>query len=83
MTTSSKATQEQLEALHGALAAELKKRITEGSATAADLAVALKLLKDNHIEVIPAPNSPIDDLRQSLPFATPAGVRAEEEDMRH
>lgn len=83
MTTSSKATQEQLEALHGALAEELKKRITEGTATAADLSVALKLLKDNHIEVLPTPDNPISKLRDSLPFATPQGVQGEDDEYRH
>jgi len=82
MTKSSKATQEALEGLHGALAELLTQRIREGSATAADLAVARQFLKDNGIDAIPKDGEPLGELVKSLPFASPEGV-AEEEAVRH
>jgi hypothetical protein len=65
----SKAPVTELNALHGALAHEFAKRIREGTATAADLAQARQFLKDNHIEQLAVPGSPISDLAGSLPFA--------------
>lgn len=56
-------------ALHEALARDLLKRIENGSATAADLNVARAFLKDNGIDAVPAPNSPVGDLVANLPFA--------------
>ena len=82
MTKSSKATQEALEGLHGALAKLLTERIASGTASAADLAVARQFLKDNGIDAIPKEGSPLGDLVKALPFATPEGV-AEEEGTRH
>lgn len=78
MTKSSKASQEALEELHGALAKLLAERIKSGTASAADLAVARQFLKDNGIDAIPKEGSPLGDLVNSLPFATPQGVIEEE-----
>jgi hypothetical protein len=64
-----KAPVEQLNELHGALAKEFRKRIKEGTATAADLAQARQFLKDNHIEQLGVPGTPLDDLAKDLPFA--------------
>lgn len=57
-----------LEKLHAAVAEELASRIKAGEATAADLAVAVKFLKDNGISAIVAPDSPITNLIKNLPF---------------
>lgn len=45
----SKATEETLDALHGAVAQALLTRIENGEATAADIAAAAKFLKDNGV----------------------------------
>lgn len=86
-----KATQEQLEELHGALAKELARRIKEGSATAADLSVALNLLNKSGVVSLVTPGTPaniLDDAmdapfdedaeieRQSAIFSGPAHGRA-------
>lgn len=63
---------EVLEKLHTAIADELVSRIKSGEATAAELAVAVKFLKDNGISAILAPDSPISNLMANLPFATDA-----------
>jgi hypothetical protein len=64
----SKAKTEALEALHGALAKALAQKIQEGTATAADLAVARQFLKDNGIDAVPKEASPLGQLADSLPF---------------
>jgi len=64
----SKAEPGTLDALHGALAEALALKIREGTATAADLAVARQFLKDNGVDAIPrGPKSPMGDLIDSLP----------------
>lgn len=65
---------EVLEALHTAIANELVDRIKSGGSTAADLAVAVKFLKDNGISAILAPDSPVANLMKNLPFDTEATV---------
>lgn len=68
----SKATNEILNELHGALAKELMKRIKDGTASPADLNAARQFLKDNGIEAQAVPGSPLDNLAGSvlknLPF---------------
>lgn len=64
-----RASEETFSALHEALARDLLKRIQDGTATAADLNVARAFLKDNGIDAVPAPNSPVGDLVSKLPFA--------------
>jgi hypothetical protein len=64
----SKAKTEALESLHGALAKALAQKIKEGTATAADMAVARQFLKDNGIDAIPKEASPLATLADSLPF---------------
>ncbi len=60
--------------LHSLVATELTRRIQSGEATAADIAQAIKLLKDNNISAIPTDNNPlgklVDNLKQKLPFTT-------------
>jgi hypothetical protein len=65
----SKATEAQLSLLHGVVAEQLKKRIESGEATAADFGAAIKFLKDNGIEAVKTPGSPLAGLLESLPFA--------------
>ena len=68
MSNTKKATTEALEALHGAVATALADKIKEGSATAADLAVARQFLKDNGIDAVPRKGTPLGTLADSLPF---------------
>lgn len=61
-----KATQEALSELHGAIAKELTRRITENEASAADIGAAIKFLKDNHITAAIEDNSTLSDLKKKL-----------------
>lgn len=54
--------------MHLEMAKELLKKIKDGSATAADLSVARQFLKDNNISGVPAKDTPLGSLVQSLPF---------------
>lgn len=56
---------ETLDALHAALAAELARKIASGEASAADLSVAAKFLKDNGIQAVATPGSAMDTLRRA------------------
>lgn len=76
--SNSKATTELLDALHGALADKLKAKILDGTATAADLSVARQFLKDNGIDAIARPGSPLDGLVKSLPFPSADDIAAED-----
>jgi len=66
----SRAKDELLDVLHGALAKELLRRIEDGTATAADLNAARQFLKDNGIDAVPTQGSPINNLMANLPFTT-------------
>jgi hypothetical protein len=57
-----------LSALQIALADELLKRVSAGTATAADLNVARQLLKDNNVQSLPQANPSLGGLRLALPF---------------
>lgn len=72
----SKAAIKELNELHALVAKSLADRIRSGEATAADLNVARAFLKDNHIEQLNVPGTPIGDLARTLPFA---GASAEED----
>jgi hypothetical protein len=61
------ATEETLSELHDTLAKELLKKIKSGEATASELSVAVKFLKDNGIEAEFIQDSPIANLLSSLP----------------
>lgn len=63
----SKASKTTLEELHEKLAEKLKTRIESDDVTASDLNVARQFLKDNGIDALNAPGSPINDLQRSLP----------------
>lgn len=62
-----KATDDALSALHGAIADELARKISDGSATAADLAVARQFLKDNGISAVNSPSTPLGNLVDQMP----------------
>lgn len=62
------APKELLESLHQAVAEDLLGKIKSGEASAAEISAAIKFLKDNGIEAIPASGSPLGDLVDSLPF---------------
>jgi hypothetical protein len=60
-----------LNALHALLAETMAKRLRSGEVTAADLNVARQFLKDNNIEALAVPGSPIAGLKSAvdnLPF---------------
>lgn len=61
-----KATEVKLSELHGVVADELKRRIEEGEASAADLGAAIKFLKDNHITASIEDNQGLSDLKKKL-----------------
>ena len=65
-----KAQKDILETLHGALAKELLDRIRSGEARPADMANAIKFLKDNGIEGLPIEASPLGNLVNNMPFPT-------------
>ena len=58
-----------LEELHTVVAEELLNRVRSGDAKPADLAVAVKFLKDNGVDALASNDSPLKRLAQSLPFA--------------
>lgn len=68
------ATTEALGNLHELVTQELTRRIQSGEATAADIAQAIKLLKDNGITAVPTDNNPLGrlvvSLKDRLPFTT-------------
>lgn len=68
--TTKKASLSELEELHAAVARELTERIRSGNAKPADIAAAIKFLKDNGIEAALADNSPMQQLIDTLPFPT-------------
>lgn len=58
-----------MEALHDAVTKDLLQRVVSGEATASELSVAVKFLKDNgaSLDVITA-ESPMASLLENLPF---------------
>ena len=56
-----------LAALHTAVAEDLHRRITDGEASAAELSVAVKFLKDNHIDSVPTDDNAIGALLDGMP----------------
>tara|TARA_R100000808_G_scaffold19177_1_gene41747 strand:- start:601 stop:819 length:219 start_codon:yes stop_codon:yes gene_type:complete len=57
-----------LDKLHSDVAQELLDRINSGEATAADIGIAVKFLKDNSITVDIEDSEPVLNLAKSLPF---------------
>lgn len=70
----SKATEDALAMLHGALADEMRKRLNAGEVDAATLNAIRQFLKDNHIEADPTKSTPLRALKDAaadalrLPF---------------
>lgn len=62
------ASEEKLGLLHDAVANLLANRIEDGTATAADVSNALKMLKDSNIEADRGSNKPLQKLASVLPF---------------
>jgi hypothetical protein len=65
---SKKATLPELEELHRAVAQELTARIRSGEAKPADIAAAIKFLKDNGVEATLKDGTDMQELVDSLPF---------------
>lgn len=65
---SKKATVDDLGELHGVLAKALTDKIKAGEATAPEMAVAARLLKDNGIAAELGANKGLQDLLNSLPY---------------
>lgn len=65
-----------LDTLHEAVAVELLQRVKDGQATASELSVAVKFLKDNgaNLDVITA-TSPTANLLENLPFDIPSQLQ--------
>ncbi len=57
-----------LNTLYEAVATELLTRIESGEAKPADLAVAVRFLKDNDITAIPVNDNALQQLMESMPF---------------
>jgi len=62
---SKKASNDLLEELHAMLAADFIKRLKSGEATAAELSVIVKFLKDNNIQAI-AGEADMSELQRTL-----------------
>lgn len=62
----SRATEDILASLHGAVAEVLISRIRSGEATAADINAAIKFLKDNGIDCVGSTNTQMQEIKQSL-----------------
>lgn len=69
MSQSNKASIGTLNDLHAVWAKTMHKRIAEGTATAADFREAREFLKDNKVQQLELPGTPLHDLSKSLPFA--------------
>lgn len=67
--------------LHVQLPKLLLKRIKDGTATAADLAVARQFLKDNGIDGIPKNGTALADLAANVPFKGSEDIS--DDDLRH
>lgn len=57
-----------LQELHKQVAAELLRRIKSGEASAQDLGVAARFLKDNGIQSIPEANPAMLEIAEQMPF---------------
>ena len=61
--------QEVLDKLHSTIAQDLLDRIITGEATAAELTIAVKFLKDNNVTVDLEDSEPVMNLVKALPFS--------------
>lgn len=67
-----KATNDQLNELHGLLCKHYKKLLDGGDVSAAELAVIVKFLKDNNIEADLDQAPALGDIKDRLPFTSAA-----------
>ena len=67
-----------LSELHEEIAKNLLKKVKDGTASAAELAVAARFLKDNNIDNLIHNSKPLKDLSKFLPFAVPEEEQNEE-----
>ncbi len=67
---------QQIDDLHDAITQELLLRVRSGEATASELSVAVKFLKDNgaSLDAIMA-DSPMDNLLKDLPFEVAESIQ--------
>ena len=66
---------EALNSLFDAVADELLTKIKSGEAKPADLAVAVKFLKDNNITCLPTDGNSLGELLKSMPFNTEDNIQ--------
>ena len=66
---------EKLNTLFDAVADELLAKIQTGEAKPADLAVAVKFLKDNNISCLPVAGNPLSELMNSMPFSEEDNIK--------
>ncbi|QDP49630.1 MAG: hypothetical protein Unbinned202contig1000_36 [Prokaryotic dsDNA virus sp.] len=59
---------DKLNSLFDAVTEELLTKIKSGEAKPADLAVAVKFLKDNNISCVPTDGNSLEELMKSMPF---------------
>ena len=61
----SKADKDLLDQLHGLMAKTMKNKLESGEVTASDLNVIRQFLKDNGIEALASPDSPMGELAKA------------------
>ena len=64
-----------LSTLYDAVADELLAKIQSGEAKPADLAVAVRFLKDNDITAIPINDNALQQLMESMPFPSDKDIK--------
>ena len=67
--------EEILQSLFDAVADDLLTKIKSGEAKPADLAVAVKFLKDNNITCLPTDGNSLEELMKSMPFSEEDGMK--------
>ena len=73
-----KATRDALDEIHHLLAKHIAAKLLDGTATAADMAVARQFLKDNGVDNLPTKGDhPMNDIARHLPFPSPEEVEKE------
>lgn len=61
------ASEDLLGLLHDAVAGDLLRRVKSGEATASEMSVVVKFLKDNGIEALPTQNNKLGQLAKEMP----------------
>lgn len=77
----SKASENELSALHGVVARFLAERIASGEASASDVSNAIKMLKDNNITVDVDTNTDLKDLKDKLNDKPGTALHADSKDL--